>query len=149
MADDTLRVIEDLIETCRDGQAGFLEAAEKTTNHELRAFFSHHSLERGKFAGELENELRHLGQANPNRGTSVASKLHRAWIDIKHKLGGNDASVLESVENGEHNARNHYQEALHAGLPADLQAIVERQAESVFASHNQIRTLQDVYKRVA
>ena len=149
MADNTIEVIEKLIETCRDGQAGFLEAAELTRNHELRAFFSHQSLERSKFAGELEGVLRHLGQANPDAGTSMAGKLHRVWIDFKNKLGGGDASVLESVENGEHNARDHYQEALQAGLPADVQDIVQRQAESVFATHNQIRTLQDVYKHAA
>ncbi len=65
MADDTIKMIEKLIETCRDGQAGFLEAAEHTRNSELRDFFSSQSLERSKFAGELESVARHLGQAEP------------------------------------------------------------------------------------
>jgi uncharacterized protein (TIGR02284 family) len=79
----------------------------------------------------------------------MASTLHRAWIDLKTKFGGGDDSILESVESGEHNARNHYHEALQAGLPRNVQEIVERQAESVFAAHDQIRTLQGVYKRAA
>ena len=146
MIDNTIDVIEKLIETCRDGQAGYLEAAEYAKNHELRAFFSQQALERAKFAGELESEARHLGEADPGRKPSVASTLHRAWIDLKHKFGGGDASILESVESGEHNARNNYHEALQAGLPRDVQAIVEEQAESVFAAHDQVRTLQDMYK---
>jgi uncharacterized protein (TIGR02284 family) len=149
MVDNTIDVIEKLIETCRDGQAGYLEAAEHARNHELRAFFSQQGLERAKFAGELESEARHLGEADPERKPSVASTLHRAWIDLKHKLGAGDESILESVESGEHNARNHYHEALRAGLPRNLQEIVERQAESVFAAHDQVRTLQGVYKRAA
>ncbi len=147
--DETIDAIEKLIETCRDGQAGYLEAAEHAKNHDLRSFFSQQALERAKFAGELENEARHLGEANPDRKPSMASTLHRAWIDLKTKLGAGDASILESVESGEHNARNHYHAALQAGLPHNVQEIVERQAESVFAAHDQIRTLQGVYKRAA
>ncbi len=148
-ASDTLDVIEKLIETCRDGQAGYLEAAELARNHELRTFFSQQALERAKFAGELENQARHLGEADPDSKPSMASTLHRAWIDLKLKMGGGDASILASVESGEHNARNHYHEALQAGLPRDVEAIVQRQAESVFAAHDQIRTLQGVYKNAA
>jgi uncharacterized protein (TIGR02284 family) len=146
---DTLNVIEQLIETCRDGQAGYLEAAEYAHNHELRAFFSQQALERAKFAGELESEARHLGESDPSRKSSMAGSLHRAWIDLKHRLGGGDASILESVGVGENIAREHYQDALKAGLPSDLQEIVERQAESVFGAHDQVRTLQGVYKKAA
>ena len=149
MADNTIDVIEKLIETCRDGQAGYLDAAEHAKNHELRAFFSQQGLERAKFAGELESEARHLGEADPGRNPSMASKLHRAWIDLKHKLGGGDASILESVAVGEQIAREHYQDALNADLPSDVREIVERQAESVFAAHDQVRTLGGVYKRAA
>jgi uncharacterized protein (TIGR02284 family) len=149
MVDNTIDVIEKLIETCRDGQAGYLEAAEHTRNAELRMFFSHQALERAKFAGELEGAARHLGEADPGRTPSFASTLHRAWIDLKHRLGAGDSGILQSVESGEHNARNNYHEALQAGLPHDVQAIVEVQAESVFAAHDQVRTLQDMYKSAA
>ncbi len=149
MVDHTLDVIDKLIETCRDGQAGYLEAAEHTRNEELRIFFSRQALQRAKFAGELENIARRLGEADPNRTSSVASTLHRAWIDLKHRLGGGDASILQSVESGEHNARNHYHEALQAGLPHDVQELVEEQAESVFFAHDQVRTLQDMYNSAA
>jgi len=146
---DTLTVIEKLIETCRDGQAGYLEAAEHAHNHELRAFFSQQALERAKFAGELENEARHLGEADPSRKPSMAGSLHRAWIDLKHKLGGGDGSILESVEVGESIAREHYKDALQAGVPQDVLMIIERQSESVFSAHDQVRTLRGVFKKAA
>ncbi len=85
----------------------------------------------------------------PVAGPSIASKMHRAWIDLKYKLGGRDAGVLDSVEAGEHNAKNHYLEALQADLPPEVQTIVERQAESVFAAYDQVRSLRDMFGSAA
>jgi uncharacterized protein (TIGR02284 family) len=149
MATDTLDHIDKLIETCRDGQEGYREAAEHTKDPDLRKFFDLQSLERARFAGELENIARRLGESNPNRRPSMANKLHRAWINLKEKLGAGDASILESVEAGEDKARNTYQEVLQSGLPADVFAIVEQQAQFVFAAHDRVRTLRDEYKKAA
>lgn len=149
MADDSLDIIAKLIETCRDGQAGYLEAAELARNHALRGLFSNQAMERARFAAELEHLAIRLGEDDPGRGPSFANQLHRAWIDLKNKLGGGDASVLESVEVGENNAQRHYHAALQAGLPPEVHRIIEEQAESVSAALDQIRTLRDVYKRAA
>jgi uncharacterized protein (TIGR02284 family) len=149
MADKNMDVIKKLIETCRDGQAGYLEAAEHARNTELRAFFSGQSMERARFAAELESMARRLGEADPSRGPSLANQMHRAWIDLKHRLGGGDGGVLGSVEAGERNAKDHYLQALDAGLPPDAQTILERQAESVFAAYNQVCTLRNVYAKAA
>ncbi len=112
-ADKNVELIKKLIETCRDGQAGYLEAAEHARNADLRAFFSQQAMERARFAAELEGVARRLGEADPAQDSSIVSKIHCAWIDLKYKLGGRDAGVLGSVEAGEHNAKTHYLEALH------------------------------------
>jgi uncharacterized protein (TIGR02284 family) len=149
MADETIDVIERLIETCRDGQEGYRDAAEHTQSAELKAFFNRQSLQRAKFAGELESVALRLGESDPDRSPSIANKLHRAWFDLKEKLGGGDVSILESVEAGEDNAKKHYQEALRADLPVDVHEIVEAQAHSVLAAHDEVRNLRDSYKRAA
>jgi uncharacterized protein (TIGR02284 family) len=149
MADETLDTLAKLIETCRDGQAGYLEASELARNSGLREFFSRQALERARFAAVLEHIALRLGDPDPGRGPSIANKLHLAWIDLKHRLGGGDAGVLKSVEVGENNAQQHYQEALHAGLPPEVHNIVDEQAESVSAALEQVRTLCGVYKRAA
>lgn len=150
IADKNVDLIKKLIETCRDGQAGYLEAAEHARNAELRAFFSRQAMERARFAAELESVLRRLGEADASQGsTSMVSKMHRAWIDLKFKLGGRDAAVLSSVEAGEFNAKSHYLEALHAGLPSEVQTILERQAESVFAAYDQVCSLHSMYAKAA
>jgi len=149
MADDTLDIIDKLIETCRDGQAGYRDAAEHTSNPGLKEFFLSQSLERAKFSGELESMAQRLGEADPNRGPSVSNKIQRAWFDLKQKFGGGDTSILESVESGEDQAKKDYQEALRSPLPLDVKTVIERQAESVFATHQRVRALRDQYRRVA
>lgn len=149
MADDTIDIIDRLIETCRDGQQGYREAAEHAKSRELRDFCNRQSLERAKFAGELESIAQRLGEADPDRSPSISSKLHRAWFELKQKLGGGDLSVLESVEAGEDNAKKHYQEALHADLPIDVHEVVDTQARRVLAVHDEVRTLRDSYKKAA
>ena len=149
MADDTIDIVDRLIETCRDGQAGYRDAAEHTRDAELKDFFNRQSLERATFAGELETIAQRLGEADPDRSPSITSKLHRAWFDLRQKIGGSDVSILESVEAGEDSAKKHYQEALRSDLPIDVHEVVEAQAHRVFAAHEQVRTLRDTYKRAA
>jgi uncharacterized protein (TIGR02284 family) len=146
---DLLELIKKLIETCRDGQAGYLEAAEHARNAELRSFFSTQSMERARFAAELESVARRMGEASPAYSPSVASMVHRAWIDLKHKLGGGDCGVLGSVEVGERNAVSHYREALQAALSPEVKSILERQAESVSAAYDQVCTLRNMYRNAA
>jgi len=144
-----LAIVHKLIETCRDGQAGYLEAAEAARNDELKAFFSDRAMERARFAGELERIARHFGDLHPDVGTSLASTVHRAWIDLKHRLGAGDGSVLSSVETGESNAKAQYQQALAGELTADLRQIIERQAESVSIAYSQVHALRSMYKSAA
>jgi uncharacterized protein (TIGR02284 family) len=149
MADDTIDIVGKLIESCRDGQEGYRDAAEHTQTAELKDLFNRQSLQRAKFAGELEGVAQGLGESDPNRGPSMANKLHRAWFDLKQKFGGGDESVLKSVEAGEDNAKKHYEEALQAKLPGDVHTIIERQSQSVFAAHDLVRNLRDRYKNAA
>jgi uncharacterized protein (TIGR02284 family) len=149
MADQTIDILDKLIETCRDGQEGYRDAAEHTQSPQLKEFFQRQSLERAKFAGDLESIVQRLGEADPDRGPSMTGKLHRAWFDLKQKFGGGDEGVLESVEAGEDNATKHYQKALQANLPMEVHEIVETQAQDVLAARDHVRTLRDAYKKAA
>jgi uncharacterized protein (TIGR02284 family) len=137
-------MLEELVETCRDGQNGYRDAAEHVTDSNLRHFFNQQSLERAGFAAELEEELIKLGEKDPDRTGSAVAGIHRAWIDVKSTLGGGDHAILESVESGEDNARNSYAKAAQsANLPEYLAVIVRRQYAAVQAAHDHIRSLRD------
>ena len=85
----TIDVLNGLIETDRDGQEGFQEAADNVQNADLKTFFADASLERARFVGELQQEVRALG-GDPADTCSTAGALHRVWIDIKGTLTGRD-----------------------------------------------------------
>src|SRR4051812_32669929 len=146
---DARNVIQDLIETSRDGQNGYRDAAEHVTETEIRSFFQEQTLERARFAGELEQLIRDFGESDPDRTGSVAGAMHRKWIDAKAALGGGDHTILESVEQGEDAAKRAYEKALNASLPANLLEVVQRQAESVRAAHDRVKMMRDRLKKAA
>ncbi len=141
--------MQDLIENDRDGQNGYRDAAEHVTDSGIRSFFQEQSLERARFAGELEQLIRDFGESDPDRTGSVAGAMHRKWIDAKVALGGGDHTILESVEQGEDAAKRAYEKAINASLPANIKEVVQRQAESVRAAHDRVKLLRDQLKKAA
>ena len=145
----TLSVLEDLIETSKDGQQGYRDAAEHAKRSDLKTYFNEQSLERGKFAEELRQELSRLGEPDKKPSGSVAGAMHRAWIDTKVALGGGDKTILESVESGEDRAKESYQKALTEPIPSNVAEIIRRQAASVQKAHDHVKMLRDAAKAAA
>ena len=141
--DNVISCLNNLIETCKDGQNGFKTAAEGVDRSELKTLFYEYSQQRAAFAGELQNEVRRLG-GDPEKSGSVAASLHRGWIDIKSAVTGkDDNAVIAECERGEDSAVRNYREALSdENLPADVRTVVERQYAAVQAAHDRVRSLE-------
>ena len=142
-------VLNDLVETCRNGHQGYLQAAEHVKDPALRTIFNQFATERASCAAELENEIIRLGKHDPDRKGTTAGALHRTWLSLKDALGGGDDGILNSVEAAEDHAKKQYEDATKADLPNDIREIVSRQAARVFAAHDRIRDLRDEYKQRA
>jgi uncharacterized protein (TIGR02284 family) len=140
---NAVSVLKNLIETCKDGQKGYQDAAEHVKRSDLKTYFNEQSMERGRFAQELQNELPKVGEPDKKVSGSASAAMHRAWIDTKVALGGGDKTILESVEKGEDDAKEAYQKALSGSLPTNVVEIVRRQAASVLRAHDQVRMLRD------
>jgi len=143
---NAISVVENLIETSKDGEKGYRDAAEHVKRSDLKGYFLEQSTERGRFANELQSELAKLGKPEKKVSGSASGAMHRAWIDTKVALGGGDKTILESVESGEDNAKDTYNKALSGALPSSLTEIVRRQAASVQRAHDKVRTLRDEAK---
>lgn len=141
-------VIENLIETNKDGQKGYQDAASHVKRNDLKTYFTEQSAERGKFAQELQSELSKLEPEKKVSGSASAA-MHRAWIDTKVAMGAGDKSVLESVEKGEDNAKDTYNKALRGNLPAGVAEIIRRQASSVQRAHDKVKNLLDTAEAAA
>ena len=142
---NTTSILNDLIETLKDGQEGFRAAAADVESTELKTLFSEYSLQRSKFAGELQALARSLGEAEPETTGSVAASLHRGWINLKAALTSKDVhAVLTECERGEDSAVAEYKKAIEAGsLPADVRETIHAQSVAVKAAHDRIRSLRD------
>ena len=139
MPDDTKEILQTLIETCRDGETGYLHAASVARDSELKSYFQQQSLERARFRAELTDAITRLGEPDPRTSGSSAAVLHRAWFELKDDLGGGDHTLLESVEQGEDSAKHIYESALERKLPAGIDELVRNQYASMKAAHDGVR----------
>jgi uncharacterized protein (TIGR02284 family) len=141
--DDVISTLNNLIETCRDGQNGFQTAAEGVQNSNLKSTFYEFGQQRAKFVGELQTLVRELG-GDPEDSGSVAASLHRGWINIKSTITGqDDAAILNEAERGEDIAKNAYKEALELSLPSNVLSVVQQQYTDVQAAHDKVRDLRN------
>lgn len=141
--DDVISTLNNLIETCKDGQEGFQQAAEGVKNSQLKSLFYEFGQQRARFAGELQALVRELG-GDPETSSSTAGALHRGWINIKSAITGqDDKAILNEAERGEDVAKNAYKDALEENLPSNILSVVQNQYTEVQAAHDQVRALRD------
>jgi len=137
--DELIASLNDLIETCRDGENGFETDAEHVKDAGMKKFFTECSVERAQFASELESEVRQLG-GTPKMKGSVSGAFHRGWIDIKSIVtGGNSDAIIAECERGEDAAVQNYQRVLKQNLPPNVLPVVKHQFTALKRSHDRIR----------
>lgn len=149
MKDDTEDVLNELIETSKDGEKGFLKAAEDAHDAELKSFFAECAQRCREGAAELQAQVRGHG-GSPEKSGSAAGALHRGWISLREAVSSrDDKAILEECERGEDYAKAQYRKALERNLPPDSRVIVERQYQGVLVNHDRVRSLRDRYRAAA
>jgi len=143
---DVIEVLNDLIETSKDGEAGFRTCADDAERLELKNLFTKRAEECGKAAAELQSIVVQLG-GKPEDSTSISGDLHRRWVDIKSAITGkDDQAVLNECERGEDVAKKSYKRALEKDLPPEIRQVVQRQYDGVLRNHDQVKALRDQTK---
>ena len=140
---DMERVLLDVIKSLEDGQKGFADVGEHLKEPALKRYFLAESLKRAQFRAELENELHRAGMADVKESGSTSGALHRAWADLKAKMGGGDHSMLESAEQGEDEAKKAYKDALEHELPLPIRQLLAEQQSHVMTSHDYVKKQRD------
>jgi uncharacterized protein (TIGR02284 family) len=145
--DASASTLNELIQTCKDGENGFRAAAESVEDSNLRHLFESYAQQRAEFAAELQLEVRRLAE-DPVEGGHAAAAVRRSWLDIKAGLTGRDeAMVIAECERSEDMAVQVYQKSFDSDLPNDLRMIVERQFLEVKEAHDRIRSLERSHAR--
>jgi uncharacterized protein (TIGR02284 family) len=144
---DVVDALEKLIEISRDGQSGYRDGAEHAKDPQLKKLFNEVSLERAKFAGDLEAAAVRFGKADVDRSGSTLGAIHRGWTDLKANMGGGDDSILSSMETGDNYAQKEYEKQIQEGkLPGDVQGIIRNQAQAIVGTLDRIRALRQQHK---
>ena len=139
-------ILNDLVETSKDGEKGFRTAAEDTQNVELKSIFTQRAADCSKGAAELQQLVASIG-GEPEQGGSMAGAMHRGWVDLKSAVTKrDDLAILEECERGEDVAKARYRKALEETLPEDVRSVVQRQCDGAMRNHDQIRDLRDQYR---
>lgn len=145
MSTNVTAVLNDLVETSKDGERGFRKAAEDAHDAQLKSLFVSRADDCSRGARELQDLVQRLG-GKPETGGTVSGALHRGWTDVKSAVAGrDDHSILADCEKGEDVAKKRYHDALDKELPADVRIVVEKQYQGVLLNHDRIRDLRDQF----
>ncbi|MDB5243529.1 MAG: hypothetical protein JWP57_4154 [Spirosoma sp.] len=133
---EVLDQLNKLLTRNHDAEKGYQEAAESVKDAELKSLFLTQSRQRSEFAMELEQEIRTLG-GEPDNGTSLASDLHRAWINIKSTFASNDdKATVKECQRGDQEALENYNSVLQeTDLVASTREVLLRQKQSIDSAH--------------
>jgi uncharacterized protein (TIGR02284 family) len=112
---------------------------------ELKSLFHEYSLQRSRFAGELQSEALRLGETKPEDSSSAAGAMHRTWINLKSAIAKRDNhAILAECERGEDSAVKEYLEAMEdEDLTAPVREIISRQYSEVKSAHDRVKQLRD------
>ena len=142
MRNDVVTVLNGLIETCHDGENGFLEAVELTREPSLRSLFAEFAEQRRQFAVQLQYEVSKRG-GRPEQSGSLLGKVHRRWIDVKSAFtGGGMAAIMTECGRGEEMAIRAYRKALAADVSEDVHLLVEEQYAQIQRVRDRIYNLE-------
>lgn len=146
---DTIDVLNTLIETCNDGERGFRNVAEHVHSSDLKTLFAARASECHQACADLRAQVLQLG-GDPETGGSASGAMHRGWVSLLGTLSGySDKSLLEACEKGEDSAMERYRDALDEALPDNIRMLIERQYEGVKRNHAQVRALRDQARATA
>lgn len=146
---DIVDLLNDLIEVSKDGEYGFKEAAEHAKSPNIKSALSARSVDCASGASELQRLVTSYGGEAETGGTTGGA-IHRGWISVRSALTSkDDLAVLEEAERGEDSALKKYRDVAAKTLPADVQAVVQKQLQGAQRNHDQIKALRDSVKAAA
>jgi len=138
------KAVRSVIEVLHDGEKGFQSLGEQLKDTTAKRFFIEESTTRGRFASELETALGSAISEKVDEGGTASGTLHRAWGELKGKMGGGDHTLLETAEQGEDTAKKAYEEVLKLNdVPPNVQTLLRKQQTHILASHDKVKSLRD------
>ncbi|OUM02726.1 ferritin-like domain-containing protein [Variovorax sp. JS1663] len=141
--EQVVEVLNELLETARDGEFGFQACADEAATPRLQRLFYHRAENCHQAADHLVQLIWRFGGTPVEDGTTSGA-VHRGWVHIKGAVGAaSDLAMLEECERGEDAAIARCRKALAQNLPPEVRSFIERLAHSAQRNHDQIRDLRN------
>lgn len=142
---DTVNVLQGILEKNYDAEKGYTKAMKDAKTTALKGFLQQQAAQRSRFATAIDYQLRQLNET-PIESGSVTGTLHRAWIDIKSSVAGNDdEAVLEEVIRGEKASVEEYQDVLKNNtLSPTITEELQSQLGDIQSTLNRVKKLEDI-----
>lgn len=138
----TVRTLNGLVRTCRDGEAVCAAWSGAVESADLRELLRARRREWARQADELQ-ALVLLYEGHPARSGTVAGGLLAAWIALRGAvLGRSDLPVVLRWERVQRAALRRYQQALSAPLPERARRALTLQASRLSAHHHRLEDLR-------
>ncbi len=146
--DELVDNLQGLLEKNYDAEKGFKTAMTDAKSLGLKTYLQSQSAMRGRFATELDHQIRSLN-ATPKESGSALGTLHRTWIDIKTSVSGHtDEAVLEECIRGEKASVKEYEEKLeNNNFPPQVAGVLNNQLSEITNTLSRVRTLEDLKDR--
>lgn len=135
--------MQSLIDVLIDSQENFQQIGDELKDETLKRYFLAESLKRAEFRGEIESVLHREGVHDIKEGGTTAGTVHRAWADLKSRLGGGDHTLLATAEQGEDAAKEAYEKAMDTYLPLPIRQLLTSQAAHIQMSHDYVKAARD------
>ena len=147
--DNTVDLLNDLLETCADAEACCRSAADHAGAPELERVLTEIADAGARASAELTALVRQRG-GEPEAGGSVAGKIERGWQAVTSKLGGGSAkALLEECEQVLATAVADYKKAVNEPSLSDtVRSVIDRQLDGARRRHDQVRHLRDRWSGV-
>lgn len=145
---NNLDSLRDLLE---DSREGYLKAAERVEDPQVKSMLVSVSTNRLKLVKEVD-DLRL--KADPESktggdGGTIKGTLHRAWIDLRDALSKSDnANVLHECERGEEYLIDHYENMDSKDVHPSTFALYQQQLSEVQGNLTKIKALARTFDQV-
>jgi uncharacterized protein (TIGR02284 family) len=129
-----------------DSERGYKNAASKTENPTLQAFYKNKASQRYTFGHQIKNHILELG-GSPDKGTSILGDMHNAWIDFKTALSfDKEESMLEAIETGEEACCRDYEDFLEMdNIPSNIRNTISHQKMQVKNALRKVEVFEEQF----
>lgn len=148
---DDLTQLNNVKDLLVDSQKGYLQAAERVEDVQLKGILTHLSNSRTSLLAGMDKLIAAAAPDQaPREGGTIKGDLHRTWMEVRDALSASDnANVLAECERGEEFLLMRYDEVLKKEdlVPAARTTFQEQRA-IVQGNLERVRQLLKGYKKV-